>query len=474
MPKGKHKRLLRRKKSSHPPETQAGEDVPSSFFKPSHESGQALPESARNFFEPRFGQDFSAVRVHYGEEAAHSAESINARAYTIGKDIVFNDGQYAPEAPTGKKLLAHELTHVVQQKGDAAGTVQRDFAVKPTDPKAIGAKISPDQVKAAIDYNSMVFTDADEIALLRDVLGLDQNPAVIDAAFIKALVQYQANFDLKQDGRLEQDTAAKLADELESEGTWLGAAADKGKPGKMALSTAARRMHLRSKVMDRDDATTLHTQGFLGPADKPTGVVTVRSGFPEPEKPMYTNSIGLIYSGANADNTHWLQFLTIQMSAMSPTQHKRVFNTGALSTTGGDIPFSNDSIVFWTVDTLPDNQDKYYDPRGEYLRLPNRSIEMIDIPGAGFASVSEDFVQEFAGRPDFVHLVIGFDTYLVAEDKTILYHVRWNLTKDYDSHVAPIPGVKGVYEVVSAGPVSKLPSELKKTLDARFPGNTVP
>jgi hypothetical protein len=78
-------------------------------------SGQALPESSRQFYEPRFGQDFSNVRIHTDSVAAKSAQSINALAYTTGNNIVFNSGQYSPDSDGGKKLMAHELTHVVQQ-----------------------------------------------------------------------------------------------------------------------------------------------------------------------------------------------------------------------------------------------------------------------------------------------------------------------------------------------------------------------
>lgn len=77
--------------------------------------GEPLSESARAYFEPRFGQDFSGVRVHHGSQAAESAQAINARAYTTGQDVVFGAGEYTPETGEGKRLLAHELTHVVQQ-----------------------------------------------------------------------------------------------------------------------------------------------------------------------------------------------------------------------------------------------------------------------------------------------------------------------------------------------------------------------
>ena len=77
--------------------------------------GQPLPPATRRFFEPRFGADFGTVRVHTGATAATSASDAHARAFTLNQDIVFAAGQYAPETSTGRRLLAHELTHVVQQ-----------------------------------------------------------------------------------------------------------------------------------------------------------------------------------------------------------------------------------------------------------------------------------------------------------------------------------------------------------------------
>jgi hypothetical protein len=78
--------------------------------------GQPLSESTRAFFEPRFGIDFRHVRVHTDSKAAQTAQAIHAQAYTMGNHIVFNKNQYAPEAAQGKSILAHELTHVIQQK----------------------------------------------------------------------------------------------------------------------------------------------------------------------------------------------------------------------------------------------------------------------------------------------------------------------------------------------------------------------
>lgn len=82
--------------------------------------GQSLSQSTRAFFEPRFDQDFGDVRVHSDAAAADSARSLNALAFTAGRDIVFAADQYAPDSPDGRRLLAHELTHVVQQKHSSA------------------------------------------------------------------------------------------------------------------------------------------------------------------------------------------------------------------------------------------------------------------------------------------------------------------------------------------------------------------
>ena len=76
--------------------------------------GQPMDAATRAFFEPRFGHDFSQVRVHTDAEAARSAQSVGARAYTVGSHIVFGE-TFEPRTPAGRSLLAHELVHVVQQ-----------------------------------------------------------------------------------------------------------------------------------------------------------------------------------------------------------------------------------------------------------------------------------------------------------------------------------------------------------------------
>jgi hypothetical protein len=78
-------------------------------------SGSPLDATTKEFMESRFGYDFSSVKIHTDEKAASSSNSVNALAYTIGNDIVFGEGHYEPNTLEGRRLLAHELTHVVQQ-----------------------------------------------------------------------------------------------------------------------------------------------------------------------------------------------------------------------------------------------------------------------------------------------------------------------------------------------------------------------
>jgi len=88
--------------------------------------GSPLPASTRSFFEEQFGRDFSDVRVHTGQRADAAARSIDAEAFTLGTDIAFADGNYRPHTMAGRRLLAHELTHVVQQGGDSSAVQRQD------------------------------------------------------------------------------------------------------------------------------------------------------------------------------------------------------------------------------------------------------------------------------------------------------------------------------------------------------------
>jgi hypothetical protein len=101
---------------------QAPERVPSIVHDVLRSHGQPLDEPARESMEQRFGHDFNDVRVHADARAGESARAVNALAFTVGSNVVFAPGQYQPASAEGQRLLAHELTHVVQQRG-ASGSL---------------------------------------------------------------------------------------------------------------------------------------------------------------------------------------------------------------------------------------------------------------------------------------------------------------------------------------------------------------
>ncbi len=110
----KMKGILQRAAASSAPNT-----VPPIVHEVLRLPGLPLDSATRAFMEPRFGQDFSGVRVHTDAKSAKSAQAVNALAYTVGRDVVFGAGQHAPDTGAGRRLMAHELTHVVQQsRGD--------------------------------------------------------------------------------------------------------------------------------------------------------------------------------------------------------------------------------------------------------------------------------------------------------------------------------------------------------------------
>ena len=116
-------------------------------------TGGPLDASLRLDMEQRFGRDFSKVRVHRGEAAERSARDLNANAYTFGNDIVFGRGSFAPSTREGRRLIAHELTHVVQQTG---GVVQPDIVQRQEVP-AQGRKITLEEYKK-LDPSLQVLT----------------------------------------------------------------------------------------------------------------------------------------------------------------------------------------------------------------------------------------------------------------------------------------------------------------------------
>jgi hypothetical protein len=218
-------------------------------------SGQPLDPATRAFMEPRFGHDFSAVRVHTDARAAESARAVNALAYTVGRDVTFGPGQYAPATSAGRRLIAHELAHVVQQ-GDRPGSVpglalgspaseservaeqvssrvaagqqanvaqsagafvQRDLATPvPTPEPGAQPDLTEDQIREALRFNRTRYDEANT-RLIQSILG---GPVTGQWTRdnILAIAATQEEYGLTKDGKVGADTFRFIVEEQTLEG----------------------------------------------------------------------------------------------------------------------------------------------------------------------------------------------------------------------------------------------------------------
>ena len=126
--------------------------------------GQPLDGGTRAFFEARFGHDFSNVRVHADTHAAQSAQAVNALAYTVGQHTVFAAGQYAPDTSAGKRLLAHELTHTIQQSPHAPVMQSKLSVSSPWDASELEAEAASN---AVIRGDAVSITSSEPATLAR-------------------------------------------------------------------------------------------------------------------------------------------------------------------------------------------------------------------------------------------------------------------------------------------------------------------
>jgi hypothetical protein len=152
------KKVLQTKKYPKQASSNQEQDVPPIVQDVLHSPGQPLDSATRAFMEPRFGHDFSGVRVHTDAKAAESARTINALAFTVGRDVVLGEKECAPGTAEGKQLLAHELTHVIQQENGINNSLQRKNRVSQPD-LIVPPLVQPGDSRLA-ESKSVIFWDS--------------------------------------------------------------------------------------------------------------------------------------------------------------------------------------------------------------------------------------------------------------------------------------------------------------------------
>lgn len=161
--------------------------------------GQPLPRGLKHDMEPRFGADFSAVRVHTGDSAARASRRLNAAAFTVGHEVFFGRGRFAPGSVEGRSLIAHELTHTIQQGGAAQpGTAHR--SVDTTVRERSAPQVQRLGVQDALDYFAGKADSIPGFSMFALVLGMNPiNGRAVDrspANVFRALVRFVPGGDL--------------------------------------------------------------------------------------------------------------------------------------------------------------------------------------------------------------------------------------------------------------------------------------
>ncbi len=277
--------------------------------------GAPLSDSARAFFEPRFGRDFSGVRVHTGPRAEGLSKALNARAFTVGSDIAFARSQYAPETTSGRRLLAHELGHVVQQA--PAGLLLRDSERDVEDPQA---KLAP---PAMARWQKLY----EEIWALRSDLWVAEtaSPSVTRKGWLNQLASLSAQL-----GAVDNETA--LAAVERSYRTWESGIYDAATAAGESWVAVNDRYHAEvGRLLDETSLAGIHAFHYLTGIYKETKARIDRGGLDLLVRDDFIRLQGML-----DDDTH-LWFGELQAARQRTAELKKMLDVvGSLRGAGMD------------------------------------------------------------------------------------------------------------------------------------------
>jgi peptidoglycan hydrolase-like protein with peptidoglycan-binding domain len=177
--------------------------------------GRSLAESERAYFEPRFGVDFSRVRVHTDSRAKEAARAVHARAFTMGRNVVFGEGQYAPMTNIGQRLLAHELVHTIQQGksySEIPGKLASESRLTITKNSLLQvlrqSLLTVARENAAIRYNNRRY-DERSIRIIQVITGTHVD-GIFGRLSAEAVAAFQDGHGLGIDGMVGPDTLDEM------------------------------------------------------------------------------------------------------------------------------------------------------------------------------------------------------------------------------------------------------------------------
>jgi hypothetical protein len=167
-------------------------EVPLAVYEVLHSQGQPLTSTVRDFLEPRFGYNFSNVRIHADRQAAEAAQQVHSRAFTVGRDVVFGAGEYAPGTAAGRRLLTHELVHVIQQESGGGESAVRlrpgGTSIQRAEPERPPTEASESELAADVDALEAI------TAIEGDYSTLFEQLQIVQAEALAQSINWQSMF----------------------------------------------------------------------------------------------------------------------------------------------------------------------------------------------------------------------------------------------------------------------------------------
>lgn len=387
--------------------------------------GSQMEGSTKNFMESRFGADFSDVKIHTGDEPAQLNRSLDAKAFTVNNNIFFNSGQYQPETDAGKHLLAHELTHTIQQSGYGGANSNAVVRRTPADEAKALAKQIHDAFSAAKVDDAAVLTSL-------GTLGRDATKA----SLLKTSYKTDYNTELEADIKLKV-SAVNLSRAL------------------FLLNAPPANTSIVSSTTVDKAGTEDHKAANIG-----GGTVSVRTGVDYTSGTSYKGGFSVGYSGSKAAESRYFQTLWSEIISTQPDKTEtRVNKTG--------LPLGNSMTMDLTTNINKPNykidsgsaSSPFYEANGTNIRTA-AGVTDYDRP----SEFSDIILKQFDAGATKVVEIDHFDDFLVQEEKAI-YQVSLYVQWVYTSKTAISRSTKFVAGVA----ITALPPDIKKQLVKEYP-----
>lgn len=385
-------------------------------------AGKMMDKETGNFMSQQLGADLSDVKIHTGDDAVKMNNSLSAKAFTAGRDIYFNSGQYNPFSTEGKRLLAHELVHTQQQSGNTAAPIMRTPS---DDAKALGKKL----------HDALTATVVDKKAVLGGLATLNRDQT--KASLLKT--EYKTAYTKE----LEDDLKLKLSGNDLSRALFL-------------LNAPPAEKTMVNEATVEKAGTEDHKAKVGG------GVVSVHTGVDYKPQEGGTTRVGgfsMGYTGTDTAESRFIQTIWSEVVSTQPDKSETMVNKTGLGTSNGTMDLTTDiTKPKYKIDSGSPTSP-FYESGFRNVRTKDGNINY-DKPDPFTGVVVEQFDNGATKVVERDH----FDGFLIKENK-VVYQVSLVVEWVYTSKTAVTKSTK----FGKGAAITTLPAAVRKQLLVEYP-----